>query len=171
MAQRSLLQKQVQLQVPATVSKAESSFSAVITIVNNGDTPQTINSIRVSLVEDRSQPTNGTANSTESLQKELSVITDQDHFILKPTETKMLTMTIPLNLSKLMTEEMSDNPVSSVAAHILDGLQKTVDAMDSSSFEHYVEAVANVDGIALDPSARSSIQILKPGQIGASFRL
>ncbi len=159
----------VEMTAPETVSEMDPGFSVAITITNTGEAPQTVKVVKISLIEDRMQTMNGQAtNTTSSSQRQMSVVSDANPFVLQPTEAKQMTLTVPLNMGKFAQEALPDNAFAQGAAKLLGGLQTVMDAADTSNFKHYVEVVADVDGISFDPSRRQEIQVLKPGQIGGS---
>jgi hypothetical protein len=159
----------VQMTAPNTVSESDPSFVVQVAITNGGDAPQSIVSVRASLVEDRSIDSENTDNSTMK-NKEVSSCEDTNSFTLQPGETKQLNMTIPLNIGKAVASMLPENGALGAAAKILGGIQQVVDSQSNANVKHYVEVVADVENITFDASARANIQVLKPGEFGASFQ-
>jgi len=68
-------------------------------------------------------------------------------------------------------ESVPDNPIINAAASVLGAIQNVSEAMNTQNYRHYVQVVADVDGVAFDPSAKSDVQLLRPGQIGAGLNI
>jgi hypothetical protein len=165
------------VQAPATVQEQDASFNAEITIAGSGEAAQTINHIKVSLKEDHTEHNNfqtGQQNNTMPngpVLKELSSAIYSESFAINPGETKTITVAVPLNVGKLASQALPQNGALAAAAGVLGKLETVADAMNNTHYRHYVEAVAEVAGIRMSPSARADIQLLKPGQFGTGLNV
>lgn len=163
----------VQLEAPATVSQQDPNFVSSVTVTNGGDSPQTINVVKVSLIENKIQPERSgqSASGAGDLFRELSKAEESRQFILNPAESRHFTITVPMNFGKYISEQSQDNGLISGIASALGTIQTVADAMDPSHYDYFIEAKVDVEGITFDPSDKSRVQLLKPGQIGTSINI
>jgi len=165
------------IQAPATVQEQDASFNAQVIITISGEAAQTINQIKVSLIEDHTEHSNFQAGQQNNsmpngpILKELSSAIYSEGFTINPGETKTITVQVPLNMGKLASQALPQNGALTAAANVLGKLETVTDAMNNSHYRHYIQAVADVAGIHMSPSARADIQLLKPGQSGTGINV
>jgi len=160
----------ISLDVPNTLSETDSGFIAKVTLTNDGTAPQTIKSLKVALVEDHGMA--NSQNQQSGIQyKDIATSTQEGPIVLAAGETKQLDIAVALNFGKFLGESVPDNPIINAAASVLGAIQNVSEAMNTQNYRHYVQVVADVDGVAFDPSAKSDVQLLRPGQIGAGLNI
>ena len=164
----------VTISAPNIVSESDPSFSTILSILNTSEIVMTVNSIHVTLEEDRiqAQPNSNQNSAVDSQNqiKEISRTDDLNMFTIEPKETKQMTIIVPLNFGKLAQGVLPENGALNAIAGVLGNMQKVMNVIDESDYIHYVNAVVDVDGISFDPSARVTIKVLKPGQYSASLK-
>lgn len=162
----------LQLQAPASVSQNDPSFTATVILTNAGEAAQTVNSITVSLVEDRSQTdTLQDDDLNDQAPQDLASASNDEPLTLQPGETKTLDFTLPLNLGKLAAAELPQNGGLAAVANVLGRVEAISDALKPQHYRHYVNASAQIEGITFGAGAQAEIQLLAPGEFGTSVNL
>jgi hypothetical protein len=156
----------VQVQAPASAQLTDASIQVTVTLTN-GEKPATVKSVTVAIREDLTnhQPPAPTP------YKDLTSVSNNESFSLQPNETKAIQFTVPLNSSAYADENMPQGTAMATAANIFGKLQEVSEAIDTVAHTYYVEASADVEGAAIDPSHRSYIQLLRYNQMGGGFNI
>ena len=167
----------VGLQSPASVSEQDASFITTVTVQNTGQMPQTISGVKVELVEDRQQSGSGIQIGGQNRQSGgqtrfiMASAENTETWAIGPGESKALTLSVPLNLGNLAEGALpADSPLQAVVG-ALGAVEKVADELNTANYMHYVNAIASVQGLTLQPSARERIQLLKPGQLGSAINI
>jgi len=162
----------VHLQAPASVSLQDASFVASVNITAK-DTSQTIKHVRVEVVgEPHNQSFNTSSTGQNYIRKVMARAEYAEPFALQAGETKTIQLNIVMNSGAAAVGQMEEqNNLAGSIAQAVQGLQTVANALNADSYTYRVEATADVDGIAFDPSDHQPIQILKPGQIGTGFNI
>lgn len=165
---------EVRIHAPASVSMEDASMPVGVTLTAS-DATQTINRVRVELIAETnaqsfSQPGDANSGSGYSSQT-VAQIEDNTVIVLGPGETKEIQLAIAMNQGALLGEQLPEGSGMAQVASMIEKLQNVSSALNQSSYRYHVKATADVEGVAFDPSDTQSIQILKPGQMGAGFNM
>ncbi len=153
----------LKLDAPESISVKDTGFKATVTIENTGDKPQTIKGVELSLVEDRSDAT-GQNNTDGQTTVNLQAISNNEGFVLNVGETKSLEFNVSMSFASALAGAMpAGNPLAG-ALGVLGNVLATAQNMSGAKFSHYINAVAVVDGLTLQPSVQRNIQLLNLGE-------
>lgn len=126
---------------------------------------QKVNSLSVKLyMQDLSEP--GEANDPTK-NRDLASSQINETFEIKPGESKTIPFKLAITASGILKEsgnalgKLADNPVVKALGKMGDAAQIL---QHNSKAEYYVEVVANVEGVALNPSARVQVHLNAPGE-------
>lgn len=162
---------QLTMQAPSSVSESDASFTVIVTLTNEGTTSQQIKQLEVKLVEDHTRQQSQTNSAGMQPNRDIATAQQSTPFTVNPGEAKAVELTVAMNIGKYVNEVLPDNGLVNAAAKVLGGIQTVTETIQNQNYEHYIEAIADVEGITFDPSARSRIQLLKPGHIGTSINM
>jgi len=126
---------------------------------------QKVNSLSVRLyMQDFSEP--GEANDP-SKNRDIANSQINESFVIKPGESRTIPFKLAITASGILKEsgdalgKLADNPVVKVLGKMGDAAQIL---QHNNKAEHYLEVVANVEGVALNPSARMQVHLNAPGE-------
>ena len=126
---------------------------------------QKVNSLTIRLyMQDFSEP--GAANEPSNNRDIASTEINQS-FEIKPDESKSIPFKIAISASGFLKEakgalgKLADNPVVNVLGKMGDAAQIL---QHNHKAEYYLEVTANVEGVALNPSARTQVNFNAPGE-------
>ena len=111
----------------------------------------------------QSQPMN-------TMRDSISSAVDNNARVLLPNQPQTLSFQLGLNIGKATAAFDPNNPIQKVA-NVMGKLETMAETMDNKTYKYWVEATANIQGIAIGASASQPIQLLKPGQIGTGFNI
>ena len=168
----------IDLQAPGSANMQDATIEVSVTLTN-GPEARTVNKVIVEIIatsqnQGFNQATASDASTTTTASsKTVASSNITQPFILQAGESKTLALSIVMNGTELMAQQL---PQGSPAAGVLNAvqqLQKVSQAVNGESWSYRVQATADVEGIALDPSVDQPITIFKPGQIGSvtNFKL
>lgn len=92
-------------------------------------------------------------------------------FDMAAGETKAVPLKIILNAANAAAAGGGLSEGQAAVAKAFGKLQTLSSLVDPHTYEYSVKAVANVDGIALDPSASRGITLNRPGEIGSTLNI
>jgi sporulation-control protein spo0M len=154
----------VSVEAPNTVNLKDVSFEVRVTI-SSSDSTQTIKGIRVALQEQTE------AGDSGPPMRDITSIENTEPFVLQPGESKTITVQVPLNAGKNIEQVLAaEHPGLAQAANMLGKAEDLANFKNNmKEREYYLNASADVEGIAMDPAKSIPIQVLRPGQIGGSI--
>ncbi len=172
----------VSIQGPNPVRLQDPTANLQVHIENTGDTPATINTVRVTLEYDE-RSTNPEQVSTNRMNVSVAAYEMKEPFVLQAKEVKQQTIVLPLTVQSAMNAAADSGVLSTEAAQTVQGaagiLGKAMDVaqmygqMTTDKQRDYMfKIVADVEGVSFDPSATQRVQVLKPNEIGgAHFKI
>jgi len=161
----------VKIQAPASVSMQDASVPVAVA-VTAGDSPQTVSKVSVEIIaESRSQAFNQGGDANSITMNTVARSEDAQQFSLAPGESKTVQLAIVMNAGAAIAQQLPDDGAATQIAEGLAKLQNVAQALDPSAATYTIVAKADVQGIALDPSDKQPIQILKPGELGGAVNI
>ena len=163
----------VHLNAPPTTSMTD-AFLDVSIEISAKDSSHTINSVAVELVaESRDKVFTPGASSSEPMPEIKTVARAENNqsFTINAGQTQLVNLQIVMNSGEAAKENLPENGAMQSIAQGLSSLSNFANAMSQKSYRYSIRAIADVDGIAFDPSDTRDIKVLKPGQIGSGFNL
>lgn len=161
----------VSLQAPGRASMTDASLPIAVTIIAK-DSAQTIKSVRVELLRQSHNQdfTNSPSvdQTPQSVEQSVARADDTNTFVLNPGESKIINLSLTINGMAALKENLPQGALHGMAS-VVQTLETASEAMDQNSYQYWVSATADVDGITLDPSARQQIILNKPGEFSASY--
>lgn len=159
----------VKLQAPASASMQDATTPVTVTVTASSSA-QTITSVAVEIIaETHNRPMNNGNNVAEVVEKVVARAEHAEPFTLNAGESRDIPLSIVMNVGAAMQEHIAEGSGIQQVAHALQQLQNVSEALNQISYTYYVRAVADVDGVAFDPSDRQTIQITRPGQLGGAI--
>lgn len=160
----------IKLQAPGSASMQDASVPVTVTITAGND-PQTINKIIVEIIaESRSQSLNTTGSSTPSASANTVARTEYTvPFSLVANETKSIEIATTINSGAQLVDALPEGSAAAQVASVFQTLQTASQALSNTTYEYWVRAIADVEGITFDPSDKQRIQMLAPGEFGGSI--
>lgn len=165
----------VKIQAPASVSMQDANVPVTVNITAT-DSQAVVSSVKVEIIaESRNQafgaPSSSGASQAQTTQQVVARADNNEVLTLAPGETKQVPISIIMNQGAAIEAQLPQGGAAAGVAHALGQLQSLSEHLNQNSYTYYIQAVANVEGIALDPSDRQPIQILKPGQVGTGLNI
>lgn len=147
------------LQIPLEISAAEPSLSGQLNMV--ADQQQQINKVTVKLIRTHYENINtgmqGDAQSTPIRNEYvLGSFVKEEPFMLQANMPVSLPVYIPFQAS---AELPASIPGYEPVTEVLDNLQKFDNFNNNERYTYEVVAVADVEGVTLDPADRKSIEL------------
>jgi len=165
----------VKLDAPASVSMQQPTLDVQVTVTAT-DAPQTIKSVRAVIIAlNRNQafsgPSNQTMNNSQApmVEQQVARADNTESFTLAAGQSKTVPISIIMNAGAQMANHSSGG--LGQAAQALQKIESFSEAMNPNSYTYFLQGVADVDGIAIDPSVRQPLQILKPGEVGGAVNI
>ena len=160
----------IDIQAPASVSMQDQSLPVQITLTN-GEQLQTIKRVyaEIQATSRNTSFNNDTASQTAPTMHVTAHAENVEQFVLQPGETKVIDIAIIMNAAAAVQAQLPQDGFAGQAVGMLKKLQSVDQALNGDSYTYDLHAAADVDGIALDPSASQPLQVLKPGQIGTAI--
>jgi len=165
----------VKLDAPASASIQQPTLDVKLTVTAT-DAPQTIKSVRAVIVAiNKNQAFNSPGNQglnngqAPMVEQQVARADNTESFTLSPGQSKTVPISIVMNAGAQMASQVGGG--LGQAAQALQKLESFSEAMNPNSYTYYIQGTADVDGIAIDPSARQPLQILKPGEIGGAVNI
>ncbi len=143
----------VQLQAPDNIDLNDPSVACSVTVTTKST--QTVKSIKVGLyVQEYDSGTAATqfennAADRHGVSQDISVVTVSEMFTIQPSETKSFDVVIPLH-----TEQSLGN-----VGDVLSKVGSILNQLDGDRKQYYIEASADVEGAALDPSDKQNVNV------------
>lgn len=150
----------VQLQAADTVSLQAASLPVTV-IVSATDQPAQVNSVKAAITVQSfaKSPSSGKFGSTPDIGT--STVAAQaetnEPFSLSPGQSKTVQLSVVINPNQL--------PAASIGASTLGKL------LDPSQYQYYVQATADVAGIAIDPAASQKLTIPEMGGFASHIQI
>lgn len=162
----------VRLDGPATAKLSDPSLTARVTI-STKENPQLINKVSLQLQrETRNQSIGGRDTSAAAPTIEtIARVEYTQPFTVNPGQPLSLDLNLVLNQMEAINEQLPDNDTLKGLVQGFSKLQQVSQAMNNNSYTYKLYAVADVEGISLDPGGSLPIQILKPGEVGGGFNV
>lgn len=158
----------VELQSPGSSSYSDESI-ALSVVITNGETPRTVNSVRIVLEREvDGQNSTGAGYRRENVR---SYNIPDSMIQLQANESRTFSVNFPMTMEATLDNAGVADTAAQSAANVLDKISKVAEAVSDHNATYFLSAVADVDGITLDPSDRKGISINKPGQIGTTINL
>lgn len=155
----------VDLQAPASVSMAGGTFPIKVTVTAT-DAPATINKVSVELVRNAAP---GAGQSTQTMVNEtISSAADTHVLNLQPGQSQTVELSLAMNAGNALAK-MAENPALGAVFKGLGALQEMHDIKNQNQYDYNFVATAYVEGLTLNPSASSIVQVLKPGELGGAI--
>lgn len=158
----------IAMEAPDTVRTDDEELALTLTIAAT-DTARTINEVRVVLDRSREDSTDDSRHPERDTV--FDYLVPNSAFTLNPQESRTMAISVPLTASKALGGAIAEDPAAQAAAAIIDKVSSVANAMDQRHYRYTLRAIADVDGITLDPSSSREIHILKPGEFKKVFRL
>jgi hypothetical protein len=155
----------LKVDAPAKISWDDPHFEAVITITAKQQ--QKINGIIIELIK-ITQSTDGQVGGQQSVMIRSKI---DESFVLTAGEQKVITHSIPVDLTKELPSGVDPESAGAEIAAIASKFGNVAEALDSRKYNYFVVARADVEDVSLDPSDRCEVYFYKPGQSGSAFRL
>ena len=166
----------VNLQAPASISMQDAMMPITITLTG-GSEPHTVKRVSAEIqatsrnqaFDQLNQPAQaGNVGDAQSITETVARAEDAQPFVIQPGETKVIPLSIVINGTQIIADQLPTGSAMSGVVSAFQKLQSVSQALNGSSYTYSVEAKADVEGIALDPSASQPLQMLKPGEIGGA---
>lgn len=158
----------VKLDSPGSFGTGDQIIQLSVTLTN-GDTVRTINGVRIKLEKEIEQTDNGRTNRRN--QDVATYNVPDSVCTLQPQETKTFAVAFPLTAqASLQDAGVTDETASGVASFV-DKVTQVANAVSDANARYSLCAIADVDGITLDPSDRNYISFNRPGEIGTTINL
>ena len=126
---------------------------------------QKVKSLTVRLyMQDFSEPG---ASNVPSNNRDIASLEINQGFDIKPGESKSIPFKLAISASGFLKDakgalgKLADNPVVDVLGKMGDAAQIL---QHNNKAEYYLEVTANVEGVALNPSARTEVHMNAPGE-------
>lgn len=163
---------EVKVDGPATARLSDPSLTARITISSKENTQQ-INKVSLELRrETRNQSIGGRDTNTSAPVSETIARAEYTQpFSINPGQPLSLDLNLILNQMEAINEQLPDNDAAKGFVQGLSKLQQVTQAMNNTSYTYELYAMADVEGINLDPASTMPIQILQPGQMGGGINV
>jgi len=166
----------IEMQAPASVSMQDANVPVSVTVTAGGS-PVHINGARAQIFAESqnrnfNQGSQNPASTSPNMGPKSVALADNDQpFDLAPGQSQAVQLNIVMNAGAAIAAQLPEGSTAAGIVHDLQQLQSLGEAMNSQSYTYYVQASVDVEGIALDPSKRQPIQIIKPGQVGTGFNI
>lgn len=161
----------IDLQAPASVAMHDASVPVAVT-VTAGEQPAHINGVRAEIFEESQNQSQVNNNSTAIMTpRSVSYAENNQPFDLAPGQSQVVNLGIIMNVGAAISTQLPKDSAAASVAHGLQQLQSFSEAMSGTSYNHYLQVSAKVEGVTFEPSKRQPIQLVKPGQIGAGFNI
>lgn len=161
----------VKLEAPASISSQDPELPVSVA-VSASDNQQTIQKIYVEIIaETRDQNFSLNSSSTSSTQEQKVVARAEytEPFVVPAGETRAVQLSIIMNQGAAIKEQLPEGSGLAQIAGAFEQLQNVTNAVSQKNYTYTLRAVADVEGVAFDPSDQQPLQILKPGDIGGAF--
>lgn len=146
----------VTMQAAQSVSKQDPNLPVTITVTNGPDQPRTIKQVSVqidatSYNNNRSSMSIGVGNNygdndmNNSQTVTIARVDSPEGFVLQPNESKSISLSIVVN-------DGAPAPTNGILGHLA--------GVFATRYDYTVAASADVEGIALDPMAQQTLQIM-----------
>jgi hypothetical protein len=155
----------LQLQAPGSVSMSDASVPITVTVIA-GDTPQTINWVKVEVIAETPP-----ANNTAPVRRVIATTQSTQVLQLAAGASQVVQLTLAMNIGAAAAEHYADNPILAAAANVVGGISQVAAALDNQQYNYQVVASADVANITFDPSVSQPIQVTKPGTAGTGTTL
>jgi hypothetical protein len=165
----------VQIDAPASASLQDAALPLTVTLTSDKES-KNVTSIVVTLVaEDQSygyrQPSEAGTNTPINRQ-DVARIEYNQPIQLVAGQPQQIPLQLTLNSGKAAEEaNAAENPQLTAAAGMIKKIQDVSNALNKNKYEYFIEATADVEGVAFDPNDRKPIQLLKPGEFGGGLNL
>lgn len=161
----------VTLDAPASVSSQDASLPVSVAVTAS-DNQQTIQKIYVEIIaesRDQSFSLNASSTSNSTEQKVVARSEYTEPFIVAAGETKAVQLSITMNQGAALQEQLPEGSGLAQIAGAFEKLQNVTNAISQKNYTYTLRAVADVEGVAFDPSDQQPLQILKPGEVGGAM--
>lgn len=156
----------ISMQAPDSIGKDDETLPVSLTI-SAGETPRSILGIKIELVRHWSEKNGDDWDSgTDTV---FSFLVPDSTFELRTNETKSLSAVVPLTASKAAESAEGASPMLETAAKVVDSINKAAALTNRRDYDYKLKCIANVDGIAIDPTATKNMQVYIQGQWKISF--
>lgn len=162
----------VTLDAPASVSVQDASLPVSVSVTAS-DNQQTIQKIYVEIVAE-TRDKSFSVNSGPNDNYETKVVARAEYnepFLVNVGETKSVQLSITMNQGAAAKEQLPEGSGLAQIAGAFEKLQNVTSAMSQKNYTYTIRAVADVEGVAFDPSDQRPLQILKPGEFGGGFNI
>lgn len=150
----------LQLQAPGSVSMSDAAVPVSVTLTAD-DKPRNISNVKVEVIAETTSP--GPSNATRRV---IATVQSTQPFTLAPGTSQTVQLNLAMNIGAAAAEALDPNPILAAAAKFVGNIAQAAEAMDTRQYRYTMQATAQVDAIAFNPSASQPIQVTKPGTIG-----
>jgi hypothetical protein len=164
----------LELSAPASVSMQDAGLPVSVTITA-AEAAVHINSVKAEVIAQSQnmnfqQPRSGGANTSTTIQT-VGRAENTQPFDLTAGQSQTVQLNIVMNAGAAVAAQLPEGSAMAGLAHGLQQLQSLGEAMNPQSFTYHLQASADVEGVALDPSKQQPLQVLKPGQLGGGLNI
>ena len=159
----------VELKSPGNASFDDTSIPVIVTITN-GDTQRNIMGIKI-VLEREIIRASGSGKSNRYREDLNAYNIPGSTLQLQPGETKSFAVNFPLSTKATLDNAGVESEAAHAVADVLDKVSNVVDQVKGANARYSLKAVADVEGITLDPSDSNGISINRLGEFGTTISL
>ncbi len=167
----------IALTAPGSASLNDATLAVTVTLTSSE--ARTFQWIRVDLEatqQDFAFNNPGSMNNQAINRQQNTVTTVARAQMLEPFsmavgETKTIPLQIVLNGANAATAGGGLSQGQAAVAKVFSKIQTLSSLIDPHTYHYSLKAIANVDGIALDPSTNSGISLNRPGELGSTLNI
>ena len=139
----------VQLSIPEQAPKADGNLEGKVILTSKSD--QEIKELEIKMIEEY---TTGRGDDKETKELTLGEIKITETMSIKEGETKEVPFSLPYTILKSNNDELKEK------GGALGAIGKVGSFAKNEKSKYFIEADADVVGVALDPSAREEIKLV-----------